>query len=566
MMKSKRVIPAILSLTITVSLLTACQPQAASSKLPELSKNSTVSETVEENGSRELVGNTYKTGLPIIKDPEKFRIVVEHHPMDKSKSFNEKEIVRQLQEETGIEIEWKELLSSDLDQKIPLLLASDLPDAFLGGFTLSDANFAKNLKSFVSIEPYMNDGWMPNVLNSYKKASELIGFDVKDQLSRQTDGNIYSLIGGSLTSNDSSVTGVQFINTRWLKNVGLEIPKTQDEFYAVLKAFKEKDANGNGDSNDEIPLEFCNNFWAGNIKDMFGYWGFTGYYNVEDGKVIPTMNTEDFKNALVFYNKLANEGLLDVEGFSQTREQFSSKVKQGKVGVSLFWSPVEFISDDSALDYKFMPPFAANGYSGKPQLRGRYNKVSTQNNSFVITTKCKNPTALLRWWDYIATDSFTRNEFYYGPIKSEQNPTGLFEEKDGKYTVLTDGDYSVDFSFENAKYTYQINNSVPLAMPEEIAQIPADPNSPLGIRKVTCDEAIEFLPKDGLPYRNQPADKSAEFALKTTDLSGFIDNFIATSIVDGVTDASWNKYVEDLDKYNYGYYIQYYQDFLDGKF
>lgn len=92
--------------------------------------------------------------------------------MDKSKSFNEKEIVRQLQEETGIEIEWKEILSSDLDQKIPLLLASDLPDAFLGGFTLSDANFAKNLKSFVSIEPYMNDGWMPNVLNSYKKASD----------------------------------------------------------------------------------------------------------------------------------------------------------------------------------------------------------------------------------------------------------------------------------------------------------------------------------------------------------------------------------------------------------
>ena len=181
---------------------------------------------------------------------------------------------------------------------------------------------------------------------------------------------MYSLSLIHISSNDSSVTGVQFINTRWLKNVGLEIPKTQDEFYAVLKAFKEKDANGNGDSNDEIPLEFCNNFWAGNIKDMFGYWGFTGYYNVEDGKVIPTMNTEDFKNALVFYNKLANEGLLDVEGFSQTREQFSSKVKQGKVGISLFWSPVEFISDDSALDYKFMPPFAANGYSGKPQLRG----------------------------------------------------------------------------------------------------------------------------------------------------------------------------------------------------
>ena len=102
------------------------------------------------------------------------------------------------------------------------------------------------------------------------------------------------------------------------------------------------------------------------------------------------MNTEDFKNALVFIISLPTRPI-GRRGFSQTREQFSSKVKQGKVGVSLFWSPVEFISDDSALDYKFMPPFAANGYSGKPQLRGRYNKVSTQNNSFVITTKCKTP-------------------------------------------------------------------------------------------------------------------------------------------------------------------------------
>ena len=32
------------------------------------------------------------------------------------------------------------------------------------------------------------------------------------------------------------------------------VPQTTDELFDVLTAFKEQDANGNGDPNDEIPL------------------------------------------------------------------------------------------------------------------------------------------------------------------------------------------------------------------------------------------------------------------------------------------------------------------------
>ena len=61
------------------------------------------------------------------------------------------------------------------------------------------------------------------------------------------NGNIYSLpnVDGSLH--------VQY-NMKWLDNLGLEMPTTTEEFYQVMKAFKEQDANGNGDLNDEIPL------------------------------------------------------------------------------------------------------------------------------------------------------------------------------------------------------------------------------------------------------------------------------------------------------------------------
>lgn len=521
--------------------------------------------TAGAESEAELVGNTYRTGDRIVKDPETIRVVVERHPMDKSKSFADKEIVKQIEETTGIHFDWVEVPSSDIDQKIPLLIASDMPDVFLGGDTLSKANFVKNLECFVSLEPYMEEGWLPNTMSDYARASEIVGFDIVDEFLRQTDGNIYSLLGAGLTSVDSSVTGVQFINTRWLENVGMEMPADIDAFYEVLKAFKEKDANGDGDPNDEIPLEFCNNFWAGNIWNMFGYWGFTAPYTVENGKVVPTANSEDFRAALEFYSKLAREGLLDVEGFSQTRAQFESKVKQGKVGVALFWSPTEFISDDSAMDYVFMPPFQGTGYEGKPIVRGRQNMITAKSSLF-ITTECKNPTAVLRLWDYLASSPVMKNQYSLGLIKSDDNPTGIFEERDGALYHVTEGDYSADFTWENAKYTYQINNYSPLILPDETTKTAVDPSSPASIRTIASEAAFEYLPVEGLPYRNVSAEKSQEFALKTTDLNTFIENFIATSIVDGIDDDIWEAYVSELESYNYSYYIEYYQGYLDGDF
>ena len=49
-----------------------------------------------------------------------------------------------------------------------------------------------------------------------------------------------------------------YIRKTWLDALGLEIPTTVEEYHNVLKAFKEQDANGNGDPNDEIPYS-CRN-------------------------------------------------------------------------------------------------------------------------------------------------------------------------------------------------------------------------------------------------------------------------------------------------------------------
>jgi len=53
----------------------------------------------------------------------------------------------------------------------------------------------------------------------------------------------------------------------WVDKLGLEWPETTEDFYNVLKAFKEQDPNGNGKA-DEVPLLGATTSWR---TDPFGF-------------------------------------------------------------------------------------------------------------------------------------------------------------------------------------------------------------------------------------------------------------------------------------------------------
>ena len=68
------------------------------------------------------------------------------------------------------------------------------------------------------------------------------------QMVTNPDGHIYTQPGKKPLRPKGCDT--PFINKAWLDRLGLEIPTTVDEWYEVLKAFKEQDANGNGMPDD----------------------------------------------------------------------------------------------------------------------------------------------------------------------------------------------------------------------------------------------------------------------------------------------------------------------------
>ena len=66
------------------------------------------------------------------------------------------------------------------------------------------------------------------------------------------NGNIYS-IGYAAKDPCQYQPDEMYVYRPWLDKLGLDIPETTEEFYQMLKAFKEQDPNGNGVA-DEIPF------------------------------------------------------------------------------------------------------------------------------------------------------------------------------------------------------------------------------------------------------------------------------------------------------------------------
>lgn len=85
-------------------------------------------------------------------------------------------------------------------------------------------------------------------------------------------------------------------------------------------------------------------------------------------------------------------------------------------------------------------------------------------------------------------------------------------------------------------------------------------------KKLIVDAVYEYLQDEYLPVRYVDPEKITERSFIENDLFDYIANFRATSVIEGVTDESWDAYVKGLDDYGYSEWIQWHQDFLDKKF
>ena len=265
----------------------------------------------------------------------KLKGLIVKYSRDESNGPDDKAVLQEAEAALGIDIEWTIVEEAVYkDQRSIILASGDLPDFMLG--MMDNNTLVSNAELFMDLlKDDMLQTYAPNVVRDY----ELGGQNVLEALT-MPDGSVRCLAGNIGTEFNSNIFNVMWINKVWLDKIGKDIPKTTDEFYEVLKAFRDNDMDGDGDTTDEIPFGFCaaNKYNIINLANSFGivgtgYGNDTYYWEMHDGKVEATADTAEYRQYLEFAHKLASEGLLSLEGYTDTYEQYTAKLAASTAGL-----------------------------------------------------------------------------------------------------------------------------------------------------------------------------------------------------------------------------------------
>ena len=309
-------------------------------------------------------------------------------------------LYKRLKEETNVDIDFQ-FLGTDYQTKLTLLINSgQYGDAILGGPVLNYISASRYIASgiFKDLTPYINETVTPNIYNILQARPEAYG------MISGADGKIYTL-PYKTAEGDCGIESPMWMNKKWLDKLGLSVPKTIDEFTAVLKAFRDKDPNGNG-VQDEIPYLVSTAREYYSLEAIYGSFGIAckdgtldGFLQVVDGKVRFCPITDAWKEAVEYQAMLYDESLMWNECFTASSSTGLSKLTSETCVVGCFTSNTVPISPNRK-DYICIDPPKADGHEVV-----WYTNPSTvaSKDRFYVTNKCRYTEILLKWVDKLYT-------------------------------------------------------------------------------------------------------------------------------------------------------------------
>lgn len=466
---------------------------------------------------------------------------------------NDKLIWKRLEEKLNVHIDWTSYTWDTYSERRNLKIASgELPDAFFdAGF--SDSDILKYAKDGVilPIEDLI-DNYMPNLKAILDKHPEYRSFITAP------DGHIYTLpwieeLGAGKESIHSTDT-IPWINTTWLDNLDLEMPKTTEEFLNVLKAFKEKDADGDGNPTNEIPMSFIYDQGGEDMKSLLGAFGYGDNWDHtvvrNDGTVIFTLAQDGYKTAVKWLSDMYSEGLIDIDVFSQDWSTYLAKGSDYKYGVYFTWD-MGNITGFKAGDYS-KPESIVSDYAPMPALEGlngwknitRTNGFGLDRGKFAISSTNKNLELTAKWIDQM-----------YEPLQSAQNNWGTYgddtQENIFELTTKNGYDFLKHLPLDNVS-PWELRQKTfvagPLAILDEYYNKyitkPDDAAWRLNILKDIYVKDMKM--NDNYPrvfYKEADQKRIIEIEL---ELIPYATRSIAEMIQTGVTDKKWKEYINQL--------------------
>ncbi|MCQ6558422.1 extracellular solute-binding protein [Paenibacillus mendelii] len=533
----KKKMSIILSSLLSLSLiLGACSQQE---ETPEAASPSIVTEA----GS-----------LPITQ--EKTTLTVLMYGNSLVENFATNEYTKWLEEKTNIHIVWEVAPEKSAQEKLNITLAGgDYPDVIMG-FNVSPVQMSLYGKDGVFIP-------LNNLIDKYgvetKKMFNEVSY-AKETITAP-DGNIYGLPQVNECYH-CTMSQKMWINQGWLTKLGLQMPTTTDEYYEVLKAFKENDPNGNG-KKDEIPLAgYVNSgpemflmsaFVEKDMNDMI----------VQNGKIDVAFTQPRWKEGLTYMRKLYAEGLLAPETFTQDLNGI--KKLSGNPEMILGSAPSNFSgsflpSSDRVKDYAAVPPLT--GPSGMKSVS--LNPYGLSQGVYIITNKAENPEAAFRLADFMYSEEATMRAIFGRPdqewVKGSAGDVSIASEPaKWKRVVTLTGLQNYGWSQTGPSLrtsAFRLSEAAEPGTQETILY--EETKQKYESSKLDVDKVVPplFFTKD----------QSEELAGLTKTITDYKKEFMARAVTGDIdVEKEWDGYLKKLDGMNLKRFIQIYQEAYDAK-
>lgn len=489
---------------------------------------------------------------PIVDEPITLTMMSPQSPIEGA--FDKLKLFQEMEKMTNIKFNFNLIPKQSYKEKKNLAFASnELPDIFYrGGLTPQEEAIYGAQGILIPLEDLI-DQYAPNILQKFKENPEL------RSLITSSDGHIYSLPQVYLVNSRPVYGNAQLhVEKHLLEQSGHEMPTNTEELYELLKTFKEQGL---------IPFSSNEIEWMRvPIMAAFGLIpdatkAKKDWVQVSGDKVDFVPTQENYKEYLVYMNRLYEEGLIDPQIFSHTKQEYVAKGHDKKLavfnGVNAAQNVLKVTTDDIAADKILLFPPLTSHVNEKPV----YPKRSTiEKGNFAITNKNQYPAETIRWVDFFYS---TRGALFQitGELLDEEfikDPEKVFT-SGSNWPKQKDIDTSIN---EWVSTNLKVGGGPGYFGGEEF-----DNNLILAPHMIYHDkkakEIFDPVAKYAYPDIYFSLEQYEQLQVLTDDIMTYVEEMHAKFVTGSESLDSWDTYVNTLNKMNIDEYVDIYQKAYD---
>lgn len=471
---------------------------------------------------------------------------------------NELPYLKEMADKANVNIEWEAITTDYTEVHSTMMASGELPDILLGAGATNTSDFAQFGYLFADINGLLE--YAPNVVKMFEEKPEI------KKMCTSLDGAIYGL--SKYQRYWPKNMCMQMVNKEWLDRLGLEVPTTWDELYNVLVAFRDSDANGNGDPSDEIPMDWAPGISGFNVTSMVSNYGLSismyqgsGYY-VQNGVAGNFFASDAYKQLIIFLNKCYTEGLINPDVFTQDYTSFQNLARSGRVGFTFGYDVLDRMGSELYTQYVSVPPMKPSAdYEGVVLWENDESMMNYAYPMVSISAACENKEAAMRFVD-LFFDPYYGIQTLFGSMG-----TCIQDNGDGTYTALPPADPTIDPG--TWKWMNALADNSPMYISDSLDfDLPADLQLVTDYDSVYNDYHALYTEKDIWPgpFMKLEAEADIELSNYNVDLINIFTTNFATWISVGGVEAEWDNYLKELDKAGLDEALAIYQTALDNYF